>query len=196
LKLFYSPLSPFARKVQAVLIEKGLADGVEVSTVNPWQEPDDLTVANPISQVPSLVLDDGSALPDSQLICAWLDAHHPQPRLIPEGEGQWAVRKLEATCDAMMENVVKLRQEEMRPEAERSSTHPDRWARTVRRSLDALEAEGGPTGLNLGEISLVCALDYIDFRAGYLNWREGRPNLAARHAALASRPSLATTGPA
>ncbi len=84
----------------------------------------------------------------------------------------------------------------MRAEGQRSSTHPDRWAATIRRAFDALEAEGPSTGLNLGEIAVVCALEYIDFRAPYLNWREGRPGLVARHAALASRPSFKATAPA
>jgi glutathione S-transferase len=49
--------------------------------------------------------------------------------------------------------------------------------------------------LDLGEISLVVALDYIDFRAPDLKWREGRDNLVARRERLSSRPSLRTTAP-
>ncbi len=196
MQLIYSPLSPFARKVRVVLAEKGMEDRVEMVAANPWEDPESLTRANPISQVPTLILDDGSALHDSPIICAWLDAHGDGQRLIPDGEAQWAVRRLEAVCDAIMETGVKLRQEEMRPEGERSSTHPVRWARTIRRAFDDLEAEGPGGDLNLGEIALVCALEYIDFRAPYLNWREGRPNLVARHGALASRPSLRATAPA
>jgi glutathione S-transferase len=197
LQLIYSALSPFARKVRVVLAEKGMEGEVEVTTANPWEDPEALTRFNPISQVPTLVLDDGTALYDSPIVCAWLDAHGGGPRLIPEGEAQWPVRRLEAVCDAIMETGVKLRQEEMRPEGERSSTHPDRWARTVRRAFDALEAEGAGDGrLDLGAIALVCALEYIDFRAPYLNWREGRPNLVARYEALASRPSFRATAPA
>ena len=196
MKLIYAPLSPFARKVRVVLAEKGMDGDVEGLVANPWDEPPALTAVNPISQVPALVLKDGTVLHDSAVICAWLDAHGGGPRLIPEGDDQWRVRRLEATADAMMENVVKLRQEMMRPEAQRSPEHTKRWGRTVRRTLDALDAEGPDGGFDLGEISLAIAFEYIDFRAPDLDWRDGRENLQARWRRLASRPSFRATAPA
>ncbi len=196
MKLIYSPLSPFARKVRVVLAEKGLDDQVEGEVVNPWDEPSALTTANPISQVPTLVLDDGTALYDSGVIAAYLDTLNDAPRLIPPGTEQWRVRRTEAAADAICENVVKLRQEALRPEAERSAHHAARWRRTVTRSLDALEQEGPDGGLDLGEIMLAIALDYVDFRAPELDWRSGRPNLAARWRRLESRPSFRATAPA
>jgi glutathione S-transferase len=196
LKLIYSPLSPFARKVRVVIAEKKLEQAVEGLVVNPWDEPPALTEKNAISQVPTLVLDDGSALADSPVICAWLDAHAPAPRLIPEGQGQWPVRRTEAAADAVMETVVKLRQEALRPEAQRSPEHCARWSRSVLRALDAFEAEGPEGGFDLGEIALAIALEYVDFRAPDLNWRAGRPNLLARWRRLESRPSFRATAPA
>lgn len=196
MRLIYNPFSPFARKVRVAMAEKGLADATEVVVVNPWEEPAGLTALNPISQVPALELDDGRSLFDSAVICGWVDAHGSGPKLIPDGEGQWRVRRLEAAADAVMENVVKLRQESLRPEAQRSPEHIARWRRTVQRALDALEAEGAGDGLDLGEIALVVALDYIDVRQPDLNWREGRPNLEARWRKLESRPSLSATRPA
>jgi glutathione S-transferase len=196
LKLYYSPLSPFARKVRIVLAEKGLETEVEGVVVNPWDEPPELTGANPISQVPALALDDGRVLFDSSVVAHYLDSLNEKPRLIPAGEAQWGVRKTEAAANAICENVVKLRQESLRPEAERSASHTARWRRTVTRALDALEAEGPDAGFDLGEIMVVIALDYIDFREPGLDWRNGRPNLLARWKRLASRPSFRATAPA
>lgn len=196
MKLIYSPLSPFARTVRVVLAEKGMDEDVEGLVANPWDEPAALTAVNPISQVPTLILKDGTALYDSAVICAWLDSHGGGPRLIPEGEAQWRVRRVEAAADAMMENVVKLRQEAMRPEAQRSPEHTERWRRTVRRALDAMDAEGSEGALDLGEIALVVAVEYMDFRAPELDWRNGRPNLETRWKRLASRPSFRATAPA
>jgi glutathione S-transferase len=195
MKLIYTPTSPFARKVRVVLAEKGMDGDVEGLVANPFDETDALAQANPICQVPALVRDDGAPLHDSAVICAWLDAHGGDPRLIPEGEDQWRVRRLEAAADAMMENVVKLRLEALRPEAQRSPEHTKRWGRTVRRSLDALDREGPEGGLDLGEIALAIALEYIDFRAPDLNWRDGRKNLETRWNRLASRPSFRATAP-
>lgn len=196
MKLIYSPLSPFARKVRVVLAEKGMDRDVEGLVANPWDEPEALTRVNPISQVPALVLPDGSALYDSAVICAWLDARGGDPRLIPEGPEHWLVRRAEAEADAIMENAVKLRLEALRPEAQRSPEQARRWARTIVRSLDALDRAGPEGGLDLGEIALVVALDYIDFRQPELNWRDRRENLQARWRRLASRPSFRATTPA
>jgi glutathione S-transferase len=193
MKLYYAGASPFARKVRVVLAEKGC--DCEMVAANPWDEPEALTAINPVSQVPALVRDDGSALYDSTVIVHWLD-EQAGPRLIPEGEEGWRVRRLEATCNAVCDDVVKLRQEEMRPEEQRSDYHAGRWRRAVTRALDALEADGAGGGVDLGELMLVVTLEYIDLRAPYLNWRDGRPNLVARWARIKDRPSLAATRPA
>ena len=195
MKLIYNPASPFSRKVLIVLAEKGLDDRVEGVVVNPWDEPDQLTAVNPISQIPTLVLDDGSSLFDSAVIAAYLETLSPAPRLIPDGAAQWRVRRTEAAADAICENVVKLRQEGVRPESQRSPTHVERWRRTVTRSLDVLEAEGPDGGLDLGEIMLAVAMEYIDLRQADLKWREGRPNLQARWRRLEARPSFRSTRP-
>jgi glutathione S-transferase len=192
MKLIYSPGSPFARKVRIVLAEKDLP--FESLVVDAY-EVDTLLAANPIGQVPALVLDDGSGLADSGVICAWLDAHHPEPRLIPEGEAQWPVRRLEALADAMAENTVKLRMEQMRPEAKRSAEMMERHVRKTRRGLDALETQAFGDALCMAQIALVCALDYMDFRCPEIAWREGRPALTALHARLSKRPSLMETRP-
>jgi glutathione S-transferase len=192
MKLIYSPGSPFARKVRIVLAEKGVeAELVAVETYDSAV----LNAANPIGQVPALVLDDGSSLFDSGVICAWLDTLPGGPRLIPDGEAQWPVRRLEAAADAVMENIVKLRIETMRAEEKRSPERLATLARKTRSALDALDAQGPDAAFDLGEIALAVALDYIDFRAPELDWRAGRPNLAARWERLRPRPSFEATKP-
>ena len=114
---------------------------------------------------------------------------------MPDGPALWPVRLTEAAADAICENVVKLRQEGLRPEAQRSPAHIERWRRTVTRSLDVLEAEGPDGGLDLGEIALAVALEYIDLRQPDLNWRDRRPNLQARWRRLEARPSFRSTRP-
>ncbi len=195
MKLIYNSFSPFARKVLVVLAEKGLDTDLESVAVNPWEEPGALIAVNPISQVPALVLDDGAHLYDSSVIAAYLDGLSDAPRLIPAGPDHWKVRKTEAAADAICENVVKLRQESLRPDGERSPSHAERWRRTVTRALDALEAEGPDGGLDLGEIAVAVALEYIDIRQPDLNWRDGRPNLQARWRRLEARPSFRSTRP-
>lgn len=65
------------------------------------------------------------------------------------------------------------------------------------RSFDMLEGDepalaGPPT---IGSIAIACALGYLDYRFGFLNWREGRSRLAAWHAVFAARSSMIATAP-
>jgi glutathione S-transferase len=196
LKLIYSPFSPFARKVRVVLAEKGLEEQVEGLVVDPMLDPPALTDHNPISQVPALILADGTALFDSPVICGYLDSLSEAPRLLPSGDDHWRVRRAEASADGIMELAVKLRQEALRPESHRSPDYIARWRRCAVRALDALERTEGSGGLDLGEIALVVALDYVDFRQPDLDWRAGRPNLLARWRRLEARPSFRATAPA
>jgi glutathione S-transferase len=192
MKLIYSAGSPFARKVRIILAEKGI--DAELRTVDVYDGPE-LMAANPIGQVPALVLDGETSLFDSAVICAWLDGQPGGPRLIPDGDEQWPVRRNEAAADAVMENVIKLMIEGRRPEDRRWPERVATLTAKTRHALDALNAQGADQGFDLAEIALVVALDYIDFRLPQLAWREGRPNLVVRHQRLADRPSFVATRP-
>jgi glutathione S-transferase len=76
MKLHWSPRSPFVRKVMIVARERGLAGRITcVRTVAAMTKPHaELMQDNPLSKIPTLVLDDGSAIYDSPVICEYLDA--------------------------------------------------------------------------------------------------------------------------
>ena len=60
MKLFYAARSPFARKPRIVLPQVGLAHGIDL-VVDPWKD-ETLRQNNPLCKVPTLVLNDRSAL--------------------------------------------------------------------------------------------------------------------------------------
>jgi glutathione S-transferase len=64
-------------------------------------------------------------------------------------------------------------------------------------ALDAAEAEAASFGdsVDIGTITIACALGYMDFRYGNDNWRASRPKLAAWFEQFSKRPSLAQTMP-
>jgi glutathione S-transferase len=71
------------------------------------------------------------------------------------------------------------------------------WVK-VARALDALEARwlshlAGP--LDMGQISVGCALGYLDLRHGARDWRRGREGLAEWYARFSARPSMQATRP-
>lgn len=197
MRLYITDPSPYARKCRIVLRERGLSEACEEIRVDPYASDPSLVAANPVAQVPSLVTGAGVVFNDSPLICAWLDANGVAGvRLIPDGDAQWAVRRLEALADAGLEMGVKWVLEKRRPESERSPTWIARWRTGLDRTLDALEAGGiGAEPLDLGVVTVGVLLTWLDFRHPELDWRTGRPGLQALQTALEARPSFIATRP-
>jgi glutathione S-transferase len=81
MKLHWSPRSPFVRKVMVVAHDIGVAGRIErVRTVAAMMKPHpDLMLDNPLSKIPTLVLDNGKVLYDSAVICEYLDHLHDGP---------------------------------------------------------------------------------------------------------------------
>ena len=76
MKLHWSPRSPFVRKVMVTAHEVGLAERIQtVRTMVAMDTPNaGLLADNPLSKIPTLVLDDGTVLFDSLTICEYLDS--------------------------------------------------------------------------------------------------------------------------
>jgi glutathione S-transferase len=197
--LRHSHTSPFVRKVTVLLHETGLADRVALETVDGWSEPDDLTGENPLSMVPTLVMEDGRTLFDSPVICEYLDTRHAGPRMLPaDGEARWQLLREQALADGILDCAVLIFMETVkRPEALRWGWWVELKQRAILRSLDHLERHAGRLDrpVDLGLISLGVALSYLDLRGAVGDWRPGRPALAAWHAGFAARPSMIATAP-
>jgi glutathione S-transferase len=198
MKLFYSPFSPFVRKVLVFAMETGLESRIERQVVNPWEPNPELTEANPLGKVPTLVTDEGMSLYDSAVICEYLDALHNCPDLIPHaGPERLKALRLEALADGIAEAAVLRRMESVRPVSLQSEEWMSLQARTVERGLDALEGEVESWGqcFGIGQITVACALGYLDFRFSDDSWRANRPGLAAWQARIAQRPAMIATEP-
>lgn len=197
--LRYSPTSPFVRKVAVLLHETGLAERVELETVDGWSEPQALTGDNPLSMVPTLVLDDGSSLYDSPVICEYLDRQHDGPVMIPaDGQARWRALREQALGDGILDCAVLIFMElGKRPEDKRWDWWVDLKRRAITRSLDLLDQQVAQFGerVDLGTISIAVALAYLDLRGAVGDWRVGRPGLAAWHAGFAARRSMQATQP-
>lgn len=196
--LRHSPTSPFVRKVMVLLHETGLVDQVTIDPVDGWSEPAILTTDNPLSMVPTLLLDDGRPLYDSTVICEYLDRRHSGPRMIPDSDDRWQVLRDQALADGILDCAVLVFMElGKRP----SDKQWDWWLalkrQAIERSLDYLEADldGLLQRVDLGTISLAVALSYLDLRGAVGDWRASRPGLTAWHAGFDSRPSMVATAP-
>ncbi|MDR3536013.1 MAG: glutathione S-transferase N-terminal domain-containing protein [Acetobacteraceae bacterium] len=196
MKLFYSPASPFVRKVLACAIIRGLEGGIERIPCNPHASTPDLLAANPLSKVPCLVTDDGLALFDSPVICEYLDSRGEALPLFPaHGAARWRALKLQAMADGIMDAAVAGRGEQLKPrEAAREATLA-RFRAAIFRTLDALETDLPHRLVDIGSIAAACALGYLDFRYAADPWRPGRPKLTAWFGAFSQNAGLAETEP-
>ncbi len=201
MKLRYSPTSPYVRKVVVTAIEAGLDERIERIETDVWNPETDIAEDNPLGKVPALVTDEGRVLCDSPTICDYLDSLHEGPRLIPaEGPARWQVLNLHALANGVMDAAVaRVIEHRARPEHLRFDGWLERQKLKIDRALDSLDrqaAEGALDGtVNLGTITVGCALGYLDLRFSEDAWREGRPALEAWYEAFSQRPSMQATVP-
>jgi glutathione S-transferase len=202
MKLWYSPPSPFARKVRAAAIELGLDARIELvnTPVVPIKPNPALIPQNPLVKLPALEAEDGTVLYDSRTICEYLDALAGGGRLFPaSGAARWNALRRQSLGDGIMDAGILRRYElVLRPEPLRWADWLDGQQAKIDHGLDAAERDAGSWGnrFDIGDITIACALGWLDFRFAETDWRAKRPGLAAWYARVAARPSLAQTIPA
>lgn len=194
MKIAYSAASPYVRKVMACAIARGIEGQIEKTTGadNPTR------AANPLDKVPTLVADDGMALYDSPVICEYIDSIGSAPKLFPPaGPARWTAIRRAALADGIMDASQPRRRELGLPQDEGRVSWIEQQKGKVVRALDALEAEAGSLdGLaTYGEITVACALGYLDFRFPHEPWRPGHPKLTAWYEKVVALPPMAGTMP-
>lgn len=198
MKLYFSPTSPYVRKIRVLAIETGLAGRIELIQTNPWQKDEALWADNPLSKVPTLITDDGMVLYDSPVIIEYLDGlHDGPPRLPATGQARWRCLRLQALADGILDAAVLRFLEHKRPPEQFSADWDQTQQDAVRRALDWLDAQVGnwDESFDAGQISVACALGYLDFRFGGEPWRPACPVLADWYAQCSQRESLLQTVP-
>lgn len=200
MKLYHSAASPYVRKVVVLLHELGKADEVELIDVQTTAFASDsgLAASNPLAKLPSLVRDNGTTLYDSRVITTFLNDLYGG-KMYPEGTSRWETLTLEATGDGIMESAVSMAYEmRLRPEEMQYGDWIEAQWQKVARAISVLNARwishlSGP--MDMGHISVACALSYVDFRHGARNWRAGNAALAEWHERFDSRLSMGATKP-
>jgi len=195
LKLYTNNASPFARKCRVIAHELELK--LEEIRTLPMQDPEFRRV-NPLGKIPALVLDDGSVLIDSPVICEYLNhtgggKFFPGMNIFKHNSGRWKALGLAALGDGIADAAVAyviLGRESPVPEVARK-----RQLDTVLAALDALERVNFAKDPTIGEISIGCALGYVDFRLPDLDWKSSRPKLAAWFARFSEYPAMKATVP-
>jgi glutathione S-transferase len=152
---------------------------------------------NPLSKIPTLVLDDGTVVYDSPVICEYFDSLHAGPRLFPTSMPERIVAlRRQALGDGFLDLLILNRDERARVQP--SGAHLASMAARKQAVLATLDNEAGAleaSAFGIGHVAVGCALSYLDFRFADEDWRKDHPRIARWHAAFAARSSVRATEP-
>ena len=196
MKLYTNAASPFGRKCRVIARELDIK--LEEVNTMPFQNPDFRRV-NPLGKIPALVLDDGSVLIDSPVICEYLNhlgggKFFPGMSLWRQNSGRWKALGLQALGDGLADATVAwvlMGREEQVPQKARA-----RQMETILAALGSLEKVKYAKVPTIGEIAVACALGYMEMRLTDLDWRPTHPNLSGWYAQFCEYPSMKDTAPA
>jgi len=104
MQLYGATPSPFFRKVRVVLEEKGIP--YQIENLLPVSKTPELLALHPMGKIP--ILRDGAVVvPDSSVICAYLEKKHPAPSVYPDDPADFAKALfLEEYADTKMIDVL------------------------------------------------------------------------------------------
>ena len=193
MKLYSSPATPFGRKAAIVAREHGIA--LDIVSTNPFTS-EELERLNPIKLIPVLVLDDGTALYDSHVICAWLDETGGGPTLYPQAD-RWDWQRRATLGTALTEASVAWVFQKRLPAEQQSDKMKRHYEKRVRRIAVALEAEVDALAaapFRMDHVAAICGIGHLEFRHDAA-WRADCPRLTAWYEGMLGRPSVAATAP-
>lgn len=195
MKLYGTTTSPFVRRVCIVASEVG--EPVERIDTATEAGQAALREVSPIRKVPVAVVD-GRTLFDSRVIAGWLTTTRGFGTLAPPRD-PWRDENLINAIDAATDSVIQLfylRRDGVAidgtPFASRQLERADAIFAWLATQL-AADRRGFSDGFGLPEASLVCALDWMEFRKTYPTERAA--GLAGVRAAWSERASLVATRP-
>ncbi|MBT2773411.1 glutathione S-transferase N-terminal domain-containing protein [Halomonas sp. ISL-60] len=197
MELYLNATSPYARLARIVLLEKGLAESVTLKWCDPWADDADLLKANPAGRIPALITEEGTTLSESLLIAVYLDGVSPNKLVIPQDRLAEVLHLAglgQNLMDAAFNTVIARKH--YGNEIDESELG-QRRSRAIQRLLKQLDGELGEkqqvSTINLGEIAIAVALDYLAFRLPEVNWKKDYPQLQVWHAGVTARESFQQT---
>ena len=200
MQLLSNTTSPYGRIARIAMIEKSF--NVEPTIVDPWADDPRLRAANVASRVPTLILDDGTALTESLLIVQWLEHTRPTPSLLGDNPGKVteiagvALGVIDASIHTLITRKVTA------PVLFDETPIGLRRRRTMAEGLARLESlidessltkqTGTPT---LDIIAAIVAIDYLRFRFPDATWMPVTPLLDKLSKEWRARASFEITTP-
>lgn len=197
MQLYYSPNSPYARKVRVLILERDLSSRVELIEVSTNDPTGPLISINPLGKVPVMVTLEDGVIHDSPVICEYLDGFTTSMA----GAGRaidLSDKCLAATAHGILDAGYAARMEKQRPKEVQWQQWNDKQFQKIDRTLDHIEAtvEKLPTEATIGAIGLACTIEWLQFRHAEGNWLAMRPKLNNWVSSFGKRSSMSQTRPA
>ncbi len=192
MKLLYTKRSPYARKVRVIAWAKNIP--LELVEENLQKKSQRLLEANPLGKVPTLVLDNGTIIYDSSVICHYLDGLNDKAIMIPkEASERIEVLKWEAFADDLMTTAINLYMEKVRHPADFDKDFCLATQKSILSSYKHIEKNLSQLKkFNLASISVASAIGYVHFRLPNL---KVKGELSQWFEEISKRPSMAQTIP-
>lgn len=211
MQLFFNHASPFSRKCRVLAVELGIEkdiDWQDVGVLSPLDSNEHLLLHNPLTKLPILRVDDQQVLCDSRVICEYFLELKGEGHRFAERELYFRDLHLQVLADGLMDAALLIRYETMFRETSQQwqAWQQKQWFRidkvlsVVGEMTDSFERDGaGRTVLEghftLGQIALVCAVGYLDFRFPQYPWRKQYGALSSWLEWRSSRRSVKETIP-
>jgi len=192
MKLLYTKRSPFARKVRVIALEKGIT--LDLIDEDLQKKSQRLLDANPLGKVPTLILENGTPVFDSPVICQYLDSINDKNIMIPrEVFERIEVLKWEAFSDDLMITAINFYMEKIRHPQD---FHKD-FCTTLENNIQLAYGHIDKNlpklkSFNLSSIAVASAIGYIHFRLPHL---KVQGKLSQWFEEISKRPSMAQTIP-
>lgn len=196
MKLYGTTTSPFVRRVRVVAAEVG--EAIDLVNTAPDAGQAQLREVSPIRKVPVAVVE-GRTIFDSRAIIDWLTITRGWGEMTPPKD-VWQQANLVNAIDDALESVIQTfylkRDDNIAHTASKFATRQIERADAIFAWLATQLASDGRSfggGFGLAELSLICTLEWMEFRQTYPTERAA--SLSGVRAAWAERPTLAATKP-
>ncbi len=201
MKLYSAPYAPNPRRVTMFIAEKGIAD-IDLVTLDLQageHRTPEFKARSPLSQIPTLELDDGRTLTESRAICTYLDAVYPDPPLMGRDAFERAeIEMWDRRAELMITMPIMLWMRHGMPVMARLETNQNagvaesnqatamRMVKWFNAQLAAREFIAGDR-LSIADLTMLAGLDF----AKMARWRpdESTPHLKRWREMMAERPA-------
>ena len=195
MRILFSPFSPYVRKCLVTAHELGLDHKIQLlpSNAHPVNRDRQIIETNPLGKVPTLYTDDGQTLYDSRVICEYLNSLADGPLFPASGRQRWSTLTQQSLGDGILDAALLARYEDVaRPEEFRFTDWKLAQMDKFETSLTALNNEPSQLAgrVDIGTLTVGCAIWYLDLRFSEIAWRDRYPKVASWYQTFGQRPSM------